>query len=111
MFPRGWPGLGLLVLRSSIAIALLGDGYSQHPTLSGWIRGAVTLLCLTLSAGYLTPFAATMALLLHAFIWARFGIGSPFYGTVICLNSISLAVLGPGGYAVDATLFGRRLLI
>jgi uncharacterized membrane protein YphA (DoxX/SURF4 family) len=111
MFPRGWPGIGLLMLRLSITIALLGDGYSQHPTLSGWIRATVTLLCLTLSAGYLTPLAATMALLSHAFIWARFGVGSTFYGAVICLNSISLAVLGPGGYSVDATLFGRRLLI
>jgi uncharacterized membrane protein YphA (DoxX/SURF4 family) len=111
MFPRGWPGLGLLVLRSSVTIALLGDAYSQHSTLPGWIRATVTLLCLTLSAGYLTPFAAAMALSLHAFIWARFGIGNTFYGTVVCLNSISLAVLGPGGYSVDATLFGRRLLI
>src|ERR1700743_1230100 len=90
MFPRGWPGVGLLVLRSSVAIGLLGDRLSQYPTPSGWIRATVILLCLPLSAGYLTPFAAAAALVLHAFIWARFGIGSTFSGAVICLNSISL---------------------
>lgn len=111
MFPLGWPGIGLLLLRSSVTIALLGEGYFQHPTPPGWIRVIAILLCLPLSAGYLTPISAILGLVLHAFIWARFGVGSTFSGIVVCFNSISVAALGPGGYSVDATLFGRRLLI
>jgi hypothetical protein len=36
---------------------------------------------------------------------------SPLWVSVTTLNALVLTILGPGGYSVDALLFGRRLLI
>jgi len=110
MFPPGWPGIGLLLLRSSVAIALLFEDRYCHPALPAWIQAVAVLLSITLLAGYLTPIAAFIGLLLHALIWFRVGIGSSI-AVIICLDMIALALLGPGGYSVDASRYGRRVVV
>src|SRR5215813_11607436 len=50
MFPAGSPGIGLLLLRVSVAIALLLEGYGHRQP--GWIHAAAILLSITLFAGY-----------------------------------------------------------
>jgi hypothetical protein len=110
MFPLGWPGIGLLLLRSSVAIALLAEGYSHRRSLPGWLQGAAILFCLTVLAGYGTPIAAAIGLLLHCLLWLRFGSGCPASVIIVSLDVMALALLGPGGYSVDATQFGRRVV-
>ena len=70
MFPPGLPGIGLLLLRSSVAIALLLEGYGHRP---GWIPAAAIVLSITLLAGYVTPIAAGIGLLFHGLIWLTSG--------------------------------------
>jgi hypothetical protein len=110
MFPQGWPGIGLLSLRSSVAIALLAEGYSHRESLPGWLQAAAVLLSLAVFAGFLTPIAAAIALVLHGLIWLKFG-GSAAMAIIVSVDALALALIGPGGYSVDASRFGRRVVV
>ena len=111
MFPTGLPGLALLLLRGSVAIALLVEAFSHHDVLSGWMRAGAILISVALSVGYLTPIVAVMALVVHGLIWSSLGVGSAATATVIALNAAALALLGPGAYSVDSYRFGRRVVV
>jgi hypothetical protein len=111
MFPTGLPGLALLLLRGSVAIALLVEAFSHHDVLSGWMRAGAILISVALSVGYLTPIVAVMALVAHGLIWSSLGVGSAATATVIALNAAALALLGPGAYSVDSYRFGRRVVV
>ena len=111
MFPPGLPGLALLLLRASAAIALLLDGYGHRHELPGWMQGAAVLISVALSVGYLTPIAATLALACHGLIWFDLGVDSTVVAVVFSLDAVALALLGPGAYSVDSYRFGRRLVV
>jgi uncharacterized membrane protein YphA (DoxX/SURF4 family) len=111
MFPAGLPGLALLLLRASVATALLVDNYSHRGELSGWIQAAAMLISVASSVGYLTPVVAVMSLVFHALIWSGLGIGSVAFAAMISLDAIALALLGPGAYSVDSYRFGRRVVV
>ncbi|WP_295575728.1 hypothetical protein [Stenotrophomonas maltophilia] len=96
MFPDRGPGLGLLWLRLCLAAALCMPG--THA--GGW-----SVLCLLAVAmlvlGALTPLAVALAAVsLHAQTvpWP------------LALLPLSLLVLGPGAYSLDARWFGRRVI-
>lgn len=110
-FPPGWPGVGLLILRCSVAIAMLFESGFSHPVSPGWIQALAILLSIALFAGYMTPIAAAICLFFHALIWCRLGVGSMALAIIMCLDLIALALLGPGGYSVDAFRFGRRVIV
>jgi len=101
----------LLLLRSSAAIALLVENHGHRQDLPVWLKSAAIILSITLIAGYLTPIAAAIGLLIHGLIWLTLGGGSAASVIIISLDLIALALLGPGAYSVDASLFGRRLVI
>src|SRR4051812_30693939 len=111
MFPTGLPGLALLLLRASVAIALLIESFSHRQHLHGWIHATAVLLSLVLSAGYMTPLVALSAIALHGLIWSDQGAGNIAVVTIICLDAIALTLLGPGAYSIDAYRFGRRVVV
>ena len=111
MFPRGLPGFALLLLRLSVAVAVLFDCYVHRQQLPGWIQIAAVLLAVILSAGYLTPLAAVTSLLFHLGVWSQLGLGSATLAVIICLDAIAIALLGPGEYSVDSYRFGRRVVV
>jgi hypothetical protein len=111
MFPTGLPGLALLLLRASVAIALLAEGYAHRQSLPGWAQAAVILISLVLSAGYLTPIVALAGLAFHAFIWWALGPGSAAAVATAVLDAAALALLGPGAYSIDSHRFGRRVVV
>ena len=111
MFPPGLPGLALLLLRASAAIALLLDGYGHRHGLPGWAQGAAILLSIALSVGYLTPIAAMLAFVCHGLIWFALGTDSAVVASVFCLDALAVALLGPGAYSADSYRFGRRLVV
>lgn len=112
MFPTGRPGVGLLLLRCSVAIALLMEGLSHRQDPRSWMQvAAALLLSITLFAGYLTPLAAAFALLFHALLWSRLGAGTAAIAGVVSLDLIAVALLGPGAYSIDSALFGRRIVV
>jgi uncharacterized membrane protein YphA (DoxX/SURF4 family) len=113
MFPPGLPGLALLLLRASVAIALLLDDYGLREALPNWVHAPVILVSLVISVGYLTPIVAAAALACHVFIWLAAGAdpGAAVTALVFALNALALALLGPGAYSLDARRFGRRLVV
>jgi hypothetical protein len=111
MFPPGSPGLALLLLRVSVATAVLAADYGHRQHLSGWIHGAATVLAAALGVGYLTPVAAVTALVFHGLIWSTLEVGNPALAISVSLDAIALALLGPGAYSVDSYRFGRRVVV
>jgi len=112
MFPQGGPGVALLLLRISVAAIFLMHAASYLNVSSlRLLFACVVLMCVSLSAGFLTPYlsviacAAAIANLLLV----------PHSGNLIhitpVIDAAVLALLGPGAYSVDARLFGRRVTV
>jgi putative oxidoreductase len=110
MFPGGWPGAGLLVLRLSAAIPLLVEGCSEFSGLphfglyAGFIAIGVGSLLL---AGLWTPIAGFLQAMIE--VWTIFARGiAPGMHVLLAALGVSLVMLGPGAWSVDARLFGRK---
>lgn len=111
MFPPGMPGLALLLMRVSVALALLLTDLGHRLVLPGWVHVVAILTSVALFVGYLTPIAAATALGFHALVWAAIGVDSPAVTGIFALNAIALALLGPGAYSMDSSRFGRRRVL
>jgi uncharacterized membrane protein YphA (DoxX/SURF4 family) len=92
------------------AVLLINAANFSGPSLNLLVAGA-SLISISLSVGFLTPFLAVIAC---AFAAATLLIGphsgNPLYVFAI-LDAGALALLGPGAYSVDAKLFGRRVTV
>jgi uncharacterized membrane protein YphA (DoxX/SURF4 family) len=112
-FPTGAPGCGLILLRVVAALSLQADASGQlaltaHTSVSGV---GLILLSLALLVGLLTPAVALLSAMIEATMImtsASAGIAFMLQGPVIC---VALALLGPGGYSLDARLFGSRVVV
>jgi uncharacterized membrane protein YphA (DoxX/SURF4 family) len=112
MFPTGMAGAALIVLRVSVAAALLLDGTAhQTPATSFWTLAALLLLALLLVVGFLTPYASAGICLVELGIALLGGEQHNVHLFLSALNSGVVAILGPGAYSIDAHIFGRRLVI
>ena len=111
MFPNGWPGGALLLLRLVAGFLLIYDGIVslrtgpdlQTTILQSVAIGAGTLLI----AGLWTPIAGTLVILVEV----CFGfLGTTQVRSNILLGALgaALAVLGPGIRSIDALRYGRK---
>lgn len=110
-FAGGWPGIGLILMRLVVGIALVNRACSallSSPAipmtiLSVLLAGAAILLII----GLYTPIAGTLVaaiescrlLTLHA-DWLAY--------LLVAAVSAALAMLGPGLWSIDARLFGWK---
>jgi|HubBroStandDraft_6_1064221.scaffolds.fasta_scaffold115050_2 putative oxidoreductase len=104
MFPNGWPGLALLLLRVAAGILLIYDG-AVPLILRAVAIGAGSLLLLGLwtpVAGVLVTCAEMCFLLL--------GTADPRSSILLGAVGAALVALGPGALSIDARLFGRKRL-
>lgn len=110
MFPIGLPGIGLVCLRLTAALSLCLATQSiraRFPAIA-WV---LEVLCFLMIAGFATPVLALLcaAIGIYTLIftggaaWNCAGISVPV--------AMALALLGPGGYSLDACLFGRRSVV
>ena len=113
MFPDGWPGRGVLLLRLVVGILVIQDGITALIGTSQ--RELVTLLIMAAIAGVFlliglwTPIAGALMAASEFWIALR---GTAHLRSTILLASlgIALAILGPGALSIDALLYGRKRL-
>lgn len=111
-FARGWPGTGLLLIRSLIGLTVINHELRLlvgNPLgLSSAVSLSLVIASILLIIGLWTPVAGTLvgvlqiSNFLHSsdpWMWLRIGI-----------FAFALAMLGPGGWSVDARLFGWKRL-
>ena len=110
-FARGWPGVGLLLLRLVVGVALIDCGVTKFlPT----HHAHVILYCaLAMSAGALllaglwTPIAGALVAAIE--VWGLFlHPQDPWICIFLGTLGAALAMLGPGAWSIDARLFGWK---
>jgi uncharacterized membrane protein YphA (DoxX/SURF4 family) len=111
MFPPGTAGAGLLVLRVFVAATLIASGTAHWAlTPPPLITLGLALLAISLCLGIFTPYCATAACLIQAYLLVLVSGTDEFHLAIAILNSVVLALLGPGAYSGDARIFGRKRL-
>jgi hypothetical protein len=111
MFPQGGPGIALLLLRVSVAGITVFRFWAHYGAVAPhWVLVAVIVLALALCVGFLTPILSVLICLVSVFSIVQGGSDTVVDVSTIP-DAIALALLGPGAYAVDAWLYGRRVVI
>jgi hypothetical protein len=108
-FPPGWPGIGLLLLRISVAAACL-LAYIQCETRAAWVLPTLIPMGACLCAGALTPLAAALAVALELAAATNLCVNGAGLVVITIIDAAALALLGPGAYSLDALRFGRRVI-
>jgi putative oxidoreductase len=113
MFPNGWPGGGLLILRLVAGGLLLTQGIARF--VPGAVWEAITPASIGIAAGLLmlvglwTPVGCLLAVVAESWLLFLGGI-VPWPAILLLSNSVAVAMLGPGSWSIDAVIFGRRRL-
>jgi uncharacterized membrane protein YphA (DoxX/SURF4 family) len=110
-FAHGFPGLGLLLMRLVLGIALIDRGVTR---LYGGLSNLLAVLSvLTIGAGLLllvglwTPVAGTLVAAIE--VWKVFLIHENLWLYILLATlGAALALLGPGAWSIDARLFGWK---
>jgi putative oxidoreductase len=111
-FARGWPGVGLLLLRVAAGGSLLARSilvFSPNTPALGtfFLQVVIAVAGLLFIAGLWTPVVATVMVLLE--FWRIISrTGDPASEFLLCTLGIAIALLGPGGWSIDAHLFGWK---
>lgn len=111
MFPNGWPGGGILLMRLVFGIFLIHDGVGE--LIGGPHWEGIILALLEIGAGILlvvglwTPMTGVLVVIFE--VWTAL---SKTDGLRNCITlatiGAALAMLGPGFRSIDARLFGRK---
>jgi hypothetical protein len=110
MFPDGVAGLGLLGVRLSV-IATLILSVQLTQTNSLLVMWATGILALLLGVGLATPICASICCVVEACVLLGTHGAGPICVSASALVALSLALLGPGAYSIDARLFGRKIVV
>ena len=112
-FPDSWPGTALLLLRLCVSPSIVFHGmHSSIDTHAAplLIAGAWTSAALIL-IGLWTPIAAGVAAVTEAAV-ALAGAAPEFLPHIlVTVIAVSIVLLGPGAWSIDAYLYGRKRVI
>jgi uncharacterized membrane protein YphA (DoxX/SURF4 family) len=110
-FARGWPGAGLLVLRLTTGITLVGYAIAfvcGTPTSETWLSPGIAFCAgFLLIIGLWTPIAGTIVAFFE--MWRIISQQGDLWTNVLLAGlGASLALIGPGHWSLDARLFGWK---
>jgi uncharacterized membrane protein YphA (DoxX/SURF4 family) len=122
-FPHGLPGVGLLLLRAAVGLALGVQGEAclagGEPWSWAWMAGLLVIATgASLLIGCLTPVAGSLAGLVSAGL-ALYRLppsipdllgGEPAKVFMVVMAAAVL-LIGPGAFSLDARWFGRREVV
>jgi uncharacterized membrane protein YphA (DoxX/SURF4 family) len=115
-FPNSWPGVGLLLIRVCLSLALF---YFESASLS-WKpsdpitfvqKSIVTAGGIFLLAGLWTPVMGVLIALNEFLIALPFSSArhqDTWIHVFLAVIAASVAMIGPGAWSIDARLFGRK---
>jgi uncharacterized membrane protein YphA (DoxX/SURF4 family) len=111
MFPNGWPGRGLLLLRLVAGVLLVQVGIAALAARPRWeeviLQSIGAGAGLLLLIGFWTPMAGMLVVIVElGNLLVRED--SLRHCIVLAALGAALAMLGPGVHSVDARLFGRK---
>ena len=113
-FADGWPGAGILLLRMLAGSALICRGIAATSVHAS--AGLFALHILGAAGGILilgglwTPVAGVLSGIVEVWIAFTQPTSQPFALALATLG-ISLAMIGPGAWSIDARLYGRKQLL
>lgn len=123
-FPDSWPGAALLLLRAIVGLAAIVQGFlylsrGARSSAGGLLFGVLLAISgVSLMIGFLTPIASILAgvgCVASNISWVPAPATTLFDGPLVSLEmivmAVSIAMLGPGAFALDARLFGRREIV
>ena len=107
-FAEGWPGTGLLIQRFLIGAILLHGAFLQPSAgshLTALVLPLIASVLLVIGLG--TPYIGFLVAATQ--LWLAFsGSADPWTAIIVCGLGITLAMIGPGAWSVDARFFGRK---
>ena len=113
MFPNGWPGRALLLLRLVAGFILIGHGITillAQNRLDVIAQQSLAIAAgIFLIVGLWTPITGLVVVIVE--VWSAFS-GVEHLHSAVLLGTLgaALAMLGPGVRSIDARLFGRKRL-
>lgn len=112
MFPKGAPGVALLLLRFVLGLEFVVERWTSVGSRDiDWSVPAAALVAAFIWAGALTPIACAACALLELGTWAMDGMIWLQMPLCSLLVAIALGLLGPGAYSLDGRAFGRRKVV
>jgi len=109
-FARGWPGVGLLVMRLVGGAAFVARGVAMlHADSSIAMATAVLAIVagVFLITGLWTPIAGSLIAAIG--MWSAFTRDDdPLASVLLATIGIAAALVGPGAWSIDARLFGWK---
>ncbi len=107
-FAGGWPGMGLLIQRFLIGTILFRGAFLQSgasPFLTTVVLPLIASVLLVIGLG--TPYIGLLVATVQ--VWLFFsGAADLWTAIIVCGLGVSLAMIGPGAWSMDARFFGRR---
>jgi putative oxidoreductase len=110
-FANGLPGLGLLLQRLMVSSVLIQYAIVQLRVPAGFevqlLRATGVVAGIFLFLGLWTPIAGSVSAVLQ--VWAFVsGTPDPRIQILMAILGVSLALIGPGAWSLDARIFGRK---
>jgi putative oxidoreductase len=109
-FPNGPPGLGLLLLRLAVGGSLIVQWISMLPSPPSPLWAAyIFLICagVCICIGFWTPVMGAIQGIAELAMAVSHANGYEHH-LLLAVLAISLAMLGPGAWSLDAQIFGRK---
>jgi hypothetical protein len=123
-FAPGWPGVGLLVLRTALGVPLLVEGAALLADWQDTSSPLIVVALISVAAGVALQLGhsvgrgaiAGAVAVIAVHFWSVHGeCLNLFSSKIACFLAVSIATalvfLGPGAYSSDARRFGRREVV